>query len=159
MGQGVVRDGGEAQLDETMIGAVVEAVRPHRSDRHGAACRLLVPKHDQLKAWLDAGLTAVKCHDPLNRQGVVVPERTLHRYAAHVCGHRQEPAPPSGSPTDVPAMSARSTSAAPVRSKTPQPIGPAAYSLIFTACVSRHCFVWVSFTQTTEAVIDGCEAA
>ena len=25
----------------------------------------------------------------------------------------------------------------------------AAHALIFTACVSRHCFVWVSFTQTT----------
>ncbi len=35
----------------------------------------------------------------------------------------------------------------------------AAYVLIFTACFSRHCFVWVSFTQTTEAVIAGCEAA
>ncbi len=35
----------------------------------------------------------------------------------------------------------------------------AAYVLIFTACFSRHCFVWVSFSQTTEAVIDGCEAA
>jgi hypothetical protein len=31
--------------------------------------------------------------------------------------------------------------------------------LIFTACLSRHCFVWISFTQTTEAVIGGCEAA
>jgi hypothetical protein len=35
----------------------------------------------------------------------------------------------------------------------------AAHSLIFTACFSRHCFVWVTFAQTTEAVIDGCEAA
>lgn len=35
----------------------------------------------------------------------------------------------------------------------------AACVLAFTACFSRHCFVWVSFTQTTEAVIDGCEAA
>ena len=35
----------------------------------------------------------------------------------------------------------------------------AAYVLVFTACFSRHCFVWVSFSQTTEAVIEGCEAA
>jgi hypothetical protein len=32
-------------------------------------------------------------------------------------------------------------------------------ALIFTAVFSRHCFVWLSFTQTTEAVIAGCEAA
>jgi hypothetical protein len=33
------------------------------------------------------------------------------------------------------------------------------YALIFTACRSRHCFVWLTHRQTTEAVIDGCEAA
>jgi hypothetical protein len=32
-------------------------------------------------------------------------------------------------------------------------------ALIFTAVFSRHCFVWLSFTQTTAAVIAGCEAA
>jgi hypothetical protein len=31
--------------------------------------------------------------------------------------------------------------------------------LIFTAVYSRHLFVWLSFTQTLAAVIDGCEAA
>ena len=33
------------------------------------------------------------------------------------------------------------------------------HALIFTAVVSRHMFVWLSFTQTTETVIAGCEAA
>jgi hypothetical protein len=32
-------------------------------------------------------------------------------------------------------------------------------ALIFTACVSRHCFVWLTFTQTIDAVIDGFDAA
>jgi transposase len=32
-------------------------------------------------------------------------------------------------------------------------------ALIFTACYSRHCFVWLTHRQTTEAVIAGCEAA
>ena len=31
--------------------------------------------------------------------------------------------------------------------------------MVFTACYSRHCFVWLSLQQTTQAVIDGCEAA
>src|SRR5947209_514653 len=34
-----------------------------------------------------------------------------------------------------------------------------AWALIFTACYSRHCFVWLTFRQTTEDVIAGCEAA
>jgi hypothetical protein len=33
------------------------------------------------------------------------------------------------------------------------------WALVFTAVYSRHCFVWLSFRQTTETVIEGCEAA
>jgi hypothetical protein len=33
------------------------------------------------------------------------------------------------------------------------------HGLIFTACYSRHMFVWLSFIQTLGAVIAGCEAA
>lgn len=33
------------------------------------------------------------------------------------------------------------------------------YALIFTACYSRHCFVWLTHRQTTEATIAGFEAA
>ena len=33
------------------------------------------------------------------------------------------------------------------------------HALIFTAVYSRHMFVWLTFSQTLEAVIDGCEAA
>jgi hypothetical protein len=33
------------------------------------------------------------------------------------------------------------------------------WALIFTACYSRHCFVWLTHRQTTEAVIAGFEAA
>src|SRR5262249_12980682 len=32
-------------------------------------------------------------------------------------------------------------------------------ALIFTACVSRHCFVRLGFAQTIDAVIEGFEAA
>ncbi len=32
---GVSKDGGEDQLHDVLIGSVVEAVRPHRSDGHG----------------------------------------------------------------------------------------------------------------------------
>ncbi|MGH3659802.1 MAG: hypothetical protein ACRDUA_24435, partial [Micromonosporaceae bacterium] len=33
------------------------------------------------------------------------------------------------------------------------------WALIFTACYSRHGFVWLSFRQTTADVVAGCEAA
>jgi len=33
------------------------------------------------------------------------------------------------------------------------------HALVFTAVVSRYCFVFLTFSQTTAAVIAGCEAA
>ncbi|HUR22991.1 MAG TPA: IS21 family transposase [Acidimicrobiales bacterium] len=158
--QGVAREGGEDQLGDELIGSVVEAVRPHRSDGHGEAWRLLIAHHDQIKTWLNNGLTVVKCHDLLTRQGVVVPERTLHRYALEVCGHRRGRGPTvriaDGRPGDECQIDfgRMGTLHDPASERM-----RAAYVLVFTACFSRHCFVWVSFSQTTEAVIEGCEAA
>lgn len=53
--------------------------------RHGEAWRVLATHHDRIKAWLDNGLTTVKVHDLSTREGVTVPERTLHRYALEEC--------------------------------------------------------------------------
>ena len=48
-----MRDGGEGQLTDLLLGSVVEAVRPGRSDGHGESWRLLTAHHDQIKDWLD----------------------------------------------------------------------------------------------------------
>jgi transposase len=159
---GLVRDGGEGQLSDELLGSICEKVRPHRSEGRGAAWGLLVANHDLLKGWLvDDGLTAVKAGELLARRGTVVPERTLHRYALEVLGV---------------GRSARGTT---VRVADGEPGAElqvdfakmgliddpgsgrrrVLQALIFTAVFSRHCFVWLSFTQTTEAVIARCEAA
>ena len=159
---GVVRDGGEGQLSDELIGRVCERVRPHRRDGHGEAWATLRVHHDQLKTWLvDEKLTVVKAHDLLGRRGVMVPQRTLHRYALEVLGV---------------GRSARGTT---VRVADGEPGAElqvdfgkmglindpdcgrrrVCWALIFTAVFSRHCFVWLTFRQTTEAVIAGFEAA
>ncbi len=159
---GLVRDGGEEQLNDVLLAAVCERVRPHRPEGRGTAWGLLAANHDQLKAWLvDDGLTVVKAGELLGRRGVVVAERTLHRYALEMIGV---------------GRSVRGTT---VRVADGEPgvelqvdfgkmglIDDAetgrrrvVQALIFTAVFSRHCFVWLSFTQTTQAVIAGCEAA
>ena len=160
VGLGLSRDGGEDQLDEMLIGSVVEAVRPHRTNGHGEAWRSLAAHHDQINAWLTDDLTVVKIHDMLARRGVVVPQRTLHRYALEVCGHGRGRGPTvrvaDGAPGDECQVdfgrmgTLRDAATDGMR---------ALHALVFTACVSRHCFVWLSFTQTTEAVIWGFEAA
>jgi transposase len=157
---GLDREGGEDQLTDLFLGRVVEAVRPHRLDGHGGAWRLLGAHHDQIVVWVAEDLTAVKMHELLERRGVVVPCRTVQRYVLEVCGRRRGPGPTvrvaDGEPGDEcqidfgrmglvfdPAVG---------RNR-------AVYALIFTACFSRHCFVWLTFRQTTDAVIAGCEAA
>lgn len=159
---GLDRDGGEGQLGDEVIGQVCERVRPHRADGHGAAWATLKANHDQLQTWLVTdGLTAVKAHELLARRGVVVPERTLHRYALEVLGVGR-----SARTTTVRVADGEPGSELQVDfGKMGLIADPATgkrrvvHALIFTACYSRHCFVWLSHRQTTEAVIAGCEAA
>jgi transposase len=157
---GLVRDGGEDQLTDMCIGQVVETVRPHRSDGHGEAWRLLIANHDQVKAWLDEGLTAIKVGELLARRGVVIPKRTVQRYASEVCGagrHRPatvrvaDGAPGDELQVDFGRMGLVFDSLA-GRNRV-------CHALILTACLSRHCFVWLTFRQTTADVIAGFEAA
>src|SRR5271169_4825188 len=75
---GVQRDGGEGQLSDEVLAAVLERVRPHRSSGHGESWRTLEEHREQIGAWLDdEGLSVVKVHTLLARSGVAVPKRTL----------------------------------------------------------------------------------
>lgn len=157
---GLSRAGGEDQLTDTLLGSVMENVRPHRFDGHGQSWRLLAAHHDQIKEWLDSGLTAVKAGELLARQGVVVPERTLHRYAKEVCGHGR------GQKATVRVADGEPGNECQVDfgylGLVYDPLTDRqrrCHALIFSACYSRHCFVFLTFTQTTEAVIAGLEAA
>lgn len=157
---GLRQDGGEVQLTDVFLGSVVEAVRPHRGDGHGEAWRVLAGHHDRIQAWLDEGLTAVKVGELLTREGILVPERTLHRYTLEECGHGRRPKTTvrvaDGEPgdelqVDFGRMGLLFDPEAD-RNRVCQ-------ALIFTACYSRHTFVWLTFRQTTADVIDGFEAA
>jgi hypothetical protein len=64
-GLGLGRDGGEEQLTDVFMAMVVEAVRPHRTDGHGSAWRLLMASHDLIATWVEADLTAVTLSDDL----------------------------------------------------------------------------------------------
>jgi transposase len=157
---GLSREEGESQLSDGLLAMVLERVRPYRFDGHGEAWRALVSNHEQIKAWLEGGLTAVKVTELLSRQGVVVPKRTVQRYALVACGHGRgrgttvrvaDGEPGAECQVDFGKMGLVFDSGSGRRR--------VCHALIFTACFSRHCFVWLSFTQTTRAVIDGCEAA
>jgi hypothetical protein len=98
---GVARDGGLAQLTDELIGQVINAVRPERAQGHGQAWERLLVVEADISGWVQDGLQLTNVHGKLARRGVVVPYRTLHRFAVERCGW----------PTAIRGWSARSTSA------------------------------------------------
>jgi hypothetical protein len=80
---GVVRECGLEQLSDELIGAVINAVRPERSQGHGAAWDRLLPVEEEILGWVvKDGLQLTNIHGKLERCGVAVPYRTLHRFAS-----------------------------------------------------------------------------
>lgn len=158
---GLDRDGGVDQLTDELIGMVVAAVRPDRPQGHGSAWETLCANHDRINKWTKDGLTVVKIGDLLARQGVIVPQRTLHRYCvAHTGyqGRRQGGTVPvvDGDPgVECQIDFARMGLVFDAKTGRRRVV----HALIFTAVYSRHVFVWLTFSQTLVAVIDGCEAA
>jgi transposase len=157
---GLDQAGGEGQLGDELLSRVAERVRPHRADGHGQSWALLAAHHAQFKELLDEGLTVVKAGELLAREGVVVPERTLHRYALEVLGHGRgrratvrvaDGEPGAECQVDFGKMGLLYDSQAGRRRVV--------HALIFTAVYSRHMFVWLSFRQDLAAVIAGFEAA
>src|SRR6516164_4914632 len=98
---GLARDGGTGQLSDELVGQVAQVVRPVRPGGHGQAWDLLEARRAEVEAQVKAGLSVVKIGVLLERQGIVVPYRTLHRFCVARCG----------SPTASRGRSASSTSA------------------------------------------------
>jgi hypothetical protein len=158
---GVTADGGVVQLTDEVLGAVVEIVRPHRGDgHHGETWAALVARRDQIAGWVKSDVAGVKICELLARDGVMVPERTVQRFVAAEFGPRRgqgstvrvaDGEPGGELQIDFAKLGLLHDSVSGRRR--------VCHALIFTAVLSRHMFVWLSFTQTTETVIAGCEAA
>jgi transposase len=158
---GLDREGGEDQLTEELIGQLVAAVRPDRPQGRGAAWEALEAQHGRIVEWVGEDLTVVKIGELLGRQGVVVPHRTLHRFCVERTEYRgrgvrdtvrvADGTPGAECQIDFAAMGLLYDPSARRRRRV--------HALIFTAVFSRHMFVWLTFAQTLEAIVAGCEAA
>lgn len=156
---GLGRDDGFEQVTDEIVGAVIAAVRPVRPAGHGTAWQQLQAEQQQITEWVEQDLTVVKIGDLLARRGVVVPYRTLHRFAVACCGFGRKDEtvrvvdgePGAELQVDFGRVGKLHN---PCRGKQ-SPL----HALIFTAVYSRHMFVWLTFSQTLQAVIAGCEAA
>ena len=159
VGAGLTRDGGLAQLSDELVGLVAEAVRPARPGGHGLAWEQLEACREQIESQVKAGLSVVKIGVLLERRGVVVPYRTLHRFCVERCGFGKTAAtvrvadgePGGECQIDFGYLGLLADPVTGQRRKV--------HALIFTACYSRHMFVHLTFSQTLTALIAGCEAA
>jgi transposase len=156
---GVSREGGPDQLTDEVVGLVCEAVRPVRRDGRGQAWQTLEPQVETIADWLKKDVPLTKVQVLLARRGVVVPYRTLHRFAVARCefgSARATVRVADGEPgaelqIDFGKMGL-----------VPDPVAGrkrVCWALVFTACYSRHTYVWLTHRQRTEDVIAGCEAA
>jgi transposase len=156
---GLARDGGNGQLTDELLGQVAHAVRPVRPGGHGQAWDVLEARQAEIEALVKKDLTVVKIGVLLERHGVVVPYRTLHRFCAERCGYGRTAATVRVADGE-PGIECQldfgylGMLADPVTGRKRK-----VHALIFTACYSRHMFVWLSFSQTLSAFIAGCEAA
>ena len=161
---GLRRSDPPERIDDELVGAVLETVRPARPAGHGAAWEALVPFEEQIRAWVNGDgetkpLSVTKIEILLTRQGCTVPYRTLHRFATERCGFGSRETTVrvvDGDPgvecqLDFAYMGMLDDPDTGRRRKV--------HALIFTAVSSRHQFVWLTFSQTLTAVIAGCEAA
>ena len=161
---GLSREAGVEALTDALVGQVLEAVRPVRPNGHGPSWQLLLAHEEQIRAWIEGDrqrrpLSVVKIHELLARRGVVVPYRTLHRFAVTRCGFgasRSTVPVVDGEPgiecqVDFALMGYLHDPETGRRRKV--------HALIFTAVLSRHMFVWLTHTQSLSAIIAGCQAA
>lgn len=158
---GLVREGGEEQLTDELVGAVVAATRPARPQGRGGSWDELEAHRERIAEWVGQDLSVVKIEELLTRRGVRVPYRTLHRFCVERAGYRGRSRRETVRVADgEPGGECQLDFA-----KLGQLYDPSAgrrrvvHALIVTAVVSRHMFVWLTHAQTLEAVVAGCEAA
>ncbi len=156
---GLDRDAGEEQLTDELIGAVVEVVRPARPGGHGSTWELLSAREADIRSWVDDDLTVAKIGDKLRRQGLVVPERTLQRFCAERCGSdRRQPTVRVADPEpgqELQGDFGRMGLLFDPHSSRNRVV----HALVLVAVWSRHMFIWLTFSQKTDDVIAGLEAA
>ena len=162
--EGLCREAGVEALTDGLVGAVVAAVRPARPNGHGSSWGLPLAREEQITKWVVGGkgqdpLSVVKIEELLVRQGCVVPYRTLHRFAVERWGFRvksvtmriNDGEPGVECQIDFAQMGFILDPETGKKRRV--------HALIFTAVLSRHMFVWLTYSQTLVAMIAGCEAA
>lgn len=148
---------GEAAGD-AVVGEVIGRVRAQGPGVRGRSWEVCAEHRELLAGWLEKQVPLSKVQELLVRHtGVVVPYRTLHRYAARELGfgsRRVTVRLAEGNPGEELQMDFGAVSWIRESGRRRR-----VWALVFTAIVSRHMFVWLSYRQSVADVVAGCEAA
>ncbi len=152
--------GGAATVtDEGLVAVMDELCGAQLEPQRGESWATCERHRDFVEGKLNEGLRLTKAHRLLQRQGVVVPYATLHRFAVKELGFGDK------APT-IPV--ADCAPGAEVQLDTgwmtllePDLLGRRRRfrAWIFTSVYSRHRFVYPCFEETTKCAIEACEAA
>jgi transposase len=148
-------------LDEDEVHEVAQRVQSRPSPPPSDAWKELEKQREKIAAWLgqDKPLRLSKVHKLLTREGVEVTYATLRRYAMTELGWRKaratvrldDPPPATEAQVDFGKMGMlRDAQTGKKR---------ALWALVVTLSFSRYMFVWPLFRQTTEALVEGLDAA
>lgn len=158
--EGLRQDGGTDQLTDALVGRVVVRLQPGAPPSRGSSWCVCEAHREFIASKLEGKLRLTKVRKLLSRHcGHDVPYRTLHRFASEELQFGatsntvrvDDPPPAAELQVDFGRLGKMQDRVA-GRNRC-------LWALIFTACFSRHCFVWPTFEQTLEATIDGFEAA
>ena len=126
------------------MAAVIAGVRRHRPNGKSLAWETVAGQEEQIREWLEQGLTLTKVHTLLGRRGMV-SYRTLHRYATDELdfGRRQATVPVADCEpgAEVQVDFGRLG----LLTDTGDGRRRVVHGLIFTAVYSRHTFAWPTY--------------
>ena len=148
---------GEPAADE-VVGEVIGRVRAQGPGMRGGAWAACAAHRELLSGWLDQQVPLSKVQELLHRHaGMVVPYRTLHRYAARELGfggRRVTVRVADGKPGEELQLDFGAVGWIREDGRRRR-----VWALVLTAVVSRHQFVWLTYRQSVADVVAGCEAA
>ena len=148
---------GEPAADAA-VGEVIGRVRAQGPGGRGRTWAVCEEHRDLLAGWLEKQIPLSKVQELLSRHtGVVVPYRTLHRYAVRELGfggRRVTVRVADGKPGEELQLDFGALGWIAEGGRRRR-----VWALVLTAVVSRHLFVWLTYRQSVADVVAGCEAA
>lgn len=150
----------DAAAEDELLRKAVHRVQHREAPKPSVAREQLTAHRDQIASWLEQGLKLTKIHVLLERRGLTEASyATLRRFAQDELGHGrraptvrlEDPPPGEEAQVDFGLLGTIDDGESGRRRKL--------WVLIVTLAFSRYQFVWPTFVQTTEAVIEGLEAA